>query len=80
MAILPNYDVKLSDYIANLDADAFSKLLDSVSGEPVLREFPIQNRVFIWIGEKFKNLGMTDAFDPDFQIFLTVLKALIRSW
>jgi serine protease inhibitor len=70
MAILPNYDVKLSDYIANLDADAFSKLLDSVSGEPVLAGIPqFKTECSFELSEKFKNLGMTDAFDPDYSDF-----------
>ena len=70
MAVLPNYDVKLSDYIANLDADAFSKLLDSVSEEPVLVGIPqFKTECSTELSEKFKDLGMTDAFDADYSDF-----------
>ncbi|MGB4609025.1 MAG: serpin family protein [Saccharofermentanales bacterium] len=70
MALLPNYDVKLSDYIANLDADSFSKLLDSVSEEPVLAGIPqFKTECSFELSEKFKNLGMTDAFDPNYSDF-----------
>ncbi|NLJ71229.1 MAG: hypothetical protein GX328_07225 [Clostridiaceae bacterium] len=70
MAILPNYDVKLSDYIKNLDADAFTKLLDSVSEEPVLVGIPqFKTEYSTELSENLKALGMTDAFDADYSDF-----------
>ncbi|HHU52957.1 MAG TPA: hypothetical protein GXZ43_02605 [Clostridiaceae bacterium] len=70
MAILPNEGVKLSDYISNLDADSFSKLLDSVSEEPVLVGIPqFKTECSFELSEKFADLGMTDAFDADYADF-----------
>ncbi|HHU52878.1 MAG TPA: hypothetical protein GXZ43_02195, partial [Clostridiaceae bacterium] len=70
MAILPDFDVKLEDYIENLDADAFSKLLDSVSEEPVLVGIPqFKTECSTELSENFKTLGMTDAFNADYSDF-----------
>ena len=70
MAILPNYGVTLADYIENLDADAFTKLLDSVSEEPVLVGIPqFKTEYSTELSENLKALGMTDAFDADYSDF-----------
>ena len=70
MAILPNYGVTLADYIENLDADAFTKLLDSVSEEPVLVGIPqFKTEYSTELSKNLKTLGMTDAFDADYSDF-----------
>lgn len=70
MALLPNYGVELPDYIASLDADAFTKLLDSVSEEPVLVGIPqFKTEYSTELSENFKALGMTDAFEADYSDF-----------
>lgn len=64
-AILPNEGVSLKDYISALDGETLYEMVHSVQDADVKTETPQFVASYeIEMNEMFKELGMTDAFDP----------------
>lgn len=65
MAILPDHDLSLEEYIAGLDSDSLGELFDSVREEEVETGIPEFTTEFATeLSDALKSLGMNDAFDP----------------
>ncbi len=66
VAILPNKETTLDDYISSLDGKSFLKLLKSKSYEHAAMAFPKYKFDYsISLVDPLKNLGLTDCFIPD---------------
>ncbi len=67
VGILPNEDIDVNDYVANLTSDKYRELMDSCTREydvnTVIPEFTIDYSTEL--SEVMKSLGMVDAFDSD---------------
>lgn len=63
-AVLPNEDIPLSDYIAQMTGESLQKLLDSRSSETVYTQMPKFSYDYkILLNEPLQNMGMPTAFD-----------------
>ena len=63
-AILPNENITLADYIAELDGSALVDLLDSATDATVIARLPKFSYDFdVDLGESLSAIGMPDAFD-----------------
>ena len=71
VALLPDEDIKLNDYIATLDGEKITNLLNSLNPwQEVETAIPKYETTFsVEMSEIFKALGMTDAFDSRFADF-----------
>ena len=64
MALLPDENISVDEYIASLNGDKLAQLLASKSGKMVLTSMPKFETTFdTEMSESLKALGMTDAFD-----------------
>lgn len=67
LAILPNEDITLKNYLETFDADAYLEFCESETGEYMVStslpkfEYSYSNE----LSEQLMSLGMTNAFDPD---------------
>lgn len=66
VALLPNEDITLSEYVAGLDAMHLWELIDSPQRVPVNAALPkFESEYDIELSDVLKTMGMTDAFDFD---------------
>lgn len=66
VAVLPNKETTIDDYIRSLDGKSFSKLLGSSSDEYAAMAFPKYKFDYsISLVDPLKNLGLSDCFIPD---------------
>ena len=64
VALLPDENISVDEYIASLNGDKLAQLLASKSGKMVLTSMPKFETTFdTEMSESLKALGMTDAFD-----------------
>lgn len=64
VALLPDENISIDEYIASLNGDKLAQLLASKSGKMVVTSMPKFETTFdIEMSEILKTLGMTDAFD-----------------
>lgn len=65
VALLPDEDIKINDYIASLDGEKITNLLGSLDPQQeVETAIPKYETTFdVEMSDIFKSLGMTDAFD-----------------
>lgn len=65
VAILPNEDVSVDDYIASLSGEGFMNLMEGKSNEQVNAVLPkFKDSYSIELKEPLKELGLNDCFDP----------------
>ena len=65
VAILPNEDLTLTEYLANLTAEELTELLHSSERGEVQTGLPqFEYEYDFYLDDTLKDLGMTDAFDP----------------
>ena len=66
VALLPDEDISVSDYIEKLDGKKLNKLLSDAENLPVNTSIPkFSTEYSVEMSEIFKSIGMTKAFDPD---------------
>lgn len=66
VALLPNENISLSDYVSTLDGKALSELLKAAEARPVETAIPkFETEYEVQMAEVLKAMGMTDAFNPD---------------
>ncbi len=64
VALLPDEDVTVADYVASLTGERLTELLDGGERTPVKTTIPqFESEYSVEISEVLKALGMTDAFD-----------------
>ncbi len=66
LALLPNEDVPLADYVAGLDGASFARCLEEARRIKVNAALPkFENDYGTELSEMLAGMGMPDAFDPD---------------
>ncbi len=66
VALLPNENISVSDYINTLDGKAVSELLEAAESRPVETAIPkFETEQEVQMAEVLRAMGMTDAFNPD---------------
>lgn len=64
VALLPDEDIKLADFVDSLDGEEVATLLEKPEETLVSASIPkFSSEYFIPLNKTLKNLGMTDAFD-----------------
>ena len=64
VALLPNEDISINDFIKNMDGTKFLSLLDNASSEAVEAYLPKFSYDYeVQMNQSLKNMGMLDAFD-----------------
>lgn len=70
VALLPNEDISVSDYITTLDGEHINKMIENRQGVTVKTAIPkFESEYSTEMSEVLKNMGMTDAFSGDIADF-----------
>lgn len=66
MALLPNEDIDMQDFVNDMTADSFISLFNNKTSEEVITQIPEFTYDYDTdLVNSFKQMGVTDAFDPD---------------